>query len=515
MTGKRKILVLIILLAFFTGENIYTQEFGFGLDETGNETTSITEKQFLRVKLGGSLETAFLGYVYDFKSLDKLKIAALGEIITGKVNLSAAGANADAYIGLNLSIKSLYDLGQIYSNTRANTPLIFDEVYLSAFFGQLNIEAGYRKLFWGKADNMGPLDIINPMNFSDLTGIGDIKAMKIARPLLHAVINTSGFSKLEAVFIPNFQGDLFAQDGKWKPSQFSNISMNTETGIFMKLKNHSMYSLMTSILGSNFDSLTANVRNNMESHFSNSPIIFPATDGLEFFQTGIRYSAAFNSFDTGCQYYYGFLPRPSITIDGIDAFLDDLISKNIPPAASYGDPKLLSAVIKYSRFHQIGIDYGRVIFNFNIRAEFAAFITEDLSGNDGTIKNPFLAWSFGFDRDFFKGFNLNIQCNETIRLLSSGIDANPALDFEADTAGTATRFTIIACKKFLNDKLENKITVIWNVENSDCYIIPGIFWTIKDVKAELSAGILAGKEDGELGQYWENSFIKLGLKYTF
>jgi len=70
-------------------------------------------------------------------------------------------------------------------------------------------------------------------------------------------------------------------------------------------------------------------------------------------------------------------------------------------------------------------------------------------------------------------------------------------------------------KRFLRDELETKAIVIWDVENSDCYVIPAVVWTIKDLTAELSAGILAGNEKGGLGQYWENTFVKLAMRYSF
>jgi hypothetical protein len=41
----------------------------------------------------------------------------------------------------------------------------------------------------------------------------------------------------------------------------------------------------------------------------------------------------------------------------------------------------------YTRYHQIGVDYARVIAGFNFRGEFAANITEDLKGDDGGVQS--------------------------------------------------------------------------------------------------------------------------------
>jgi hypothetical protein len=45
-------------------------------------------------------------------------------------------------------------------------------------------------------------------------------------------------------------------------------------------------------------------------------------------------------------------------------------------------PKLV-VTFAYNPCHQIGLDYAPVIAVFNLRAEFAANITEDISGDDG------------------------------------------------------------------------------------------------------------------------------------
>jgi hypothetical protein len=58
---------------------------------------------------------------------------------------------------------------------------------------------------------------------------------------------------------------------------------------------------------------------------------------------------------------------------------------------------------------------------FNLRAELAANITEDIAGDDGAVYNPSLAWSLGFDRSLVAGIRATLQCNETIRLLDKNL----------------------------------------------------------------------------------------------
>jgi hypothetical protein len=188
----------------------------------------------------------------------------------------------------------------------------------------------------------------------------------------------------------------------------------------------------------------------------------------------------------------------------------------------------------YNPYHQIGIDWAQVLFGLNIRAEFAANITEDLDGDNGSIYNPHLAWSLGFDRDLFWGINLNIQCNETIRLMNDKIkndtlldkmisnmpfpldiqDMSP-LDIEADTDMTSTQIIAVLTKSFFRDKLETRIAVFWEIEANDCMLVPSLVWNNNAVSVELSGGFFVGDTDGQFGQYWKNSFVKTVLTYSF
>ena len=323
--------------------------------------------------------------------------------------------------------------------------------------------------------------------------------------MVHLTVNTGALSKLEGVFIPNFAGHRFAQEGRWVPAQYSNMMGTAGSEVSRQLMG-SGFSLQQLIAFSPY----------IYSAFSDFSLEFPSTKNIDYFQAGLRYTTTIGSADIGAQYYYGNLFRPNVTIAGIDEFVKDLIINNSPPSLPPNvNISLISPIIKYNRYHQIGLDYAQILAGFNIRAEAAIFITEDLKGDDGSVQNPFIGWSLGFDRDLFAGINLNIQCNETIRLFNDKIGDNPVLDAEAGTNGTSTRLSIQLSRKFLRDKLETKATAIWDIENSDCYLIPAIIYTSGNMSTELSAGIFTGDTDGELGQYWDNSFIKLGVKFSF
>jgi hypothetical protein len=505
---KNKIIFFILLAG--TALALYAQDFGFESDEDAGKEASGSS---VAVKVNGEAAVEFSPYIHDF---DKQTIS-FWDMVSGKLNFRVTGANVEAYAAFNLNSDAISELWE--EDTRLGelnyTPLIIDEAFLRGYIGPVTIEAGLRKLTWGKADSLGPLDVINPLDYTDLRNLTDIQAIKIARPLFHVSWDMDGFSKIEGVFIPNFTGHRFAEEGRWAPAQYANMRGVVDAEIFGRLA-----PLMALIPPQNA-LVVQNMYSQMAGSFSPE---FPDTSTLEYFQAGLRFTTTVGPADIGAQYFYGNLFRPDFSVAGIDDFLVELVNKNMPllmgtspidPNDIYiGDINKISQ-LKYNRYHQFGLDYAQVLFTLNVRAEVALHLTEDRQGDDGSVRNPFIGWSLGFDRDLFWGINANIQCNETIRLFNNKVGDNPVLDCEAGTDATVTRLTLRISKKFFRDELESKVTCIWGVEDSDGYIIPALIWTVGNMSTELSAGFFTGKESGELGQYWENSFVRAGIKFSF
>jgi hypothetical protein len=466
--------ILFILLIVTAVSTVYSQDFGFGFGFDEEEETASSPQ--VSVKAGGELLLEIMPYFNDLgESVNILDISNHNF----KFNFSLTSAYVDIITSLSINAASVSELWTVDPELKElnYTPRIIDEFFLRLYMGPVNIEAGFRKLTWGRADSGGPLDVTNPIDYSDLRNISDLKARKIARPMLHLTWNLSNFSKLEGVFIPNFYADRFASGGRWAPSQYAGMTEAAASfGIIVE---------------------------------------FPDTTSIKYFQGGLRYTNTIGQADIGVQYYYGNLFRPSFSINGVDAFILDLFTGQYFNSSYTGNPSLLSPQIKYTRYHQLGIDYAQVLFGFNVRAEAAFFLTEDFYGDNGSHRNPFIGWSLGFDRTLFWGININFQCNETIRLFDGKVGDIPYVDTEAGTDMTSTRITVQLSKKFLRDNLETRVSVLWGIEDSDCYIIPAILWTYGNLIFELSAGIFAGDRSGELGQYRDNSFLKLGVKYTF
>ena len=480
---------LLFCLGFFPGLGA-EESFGFGFDgEEEGDSPGLSLP--LSVKIGGGVTAELGAFVRDFNSREKLENTTLGNIFSGDLDFSVSGSAAEAVIKL--------DLKADFQNLRA--VVSFDEAYVRAFFGPVDIEGGLRKLSWGRADSFGPLDVINPLDYSDLTKIANPQDLKISRPMLHVSWRAGDFSKLEGVFLPGFQGQRFDLQGRWAPAQITGLPDKLTSSISSILAG--MPPALAMVAAQNLlqfiDSFDPQALIN-QHYWENS-------SALKFFQGGLRFSTTLGSSDLGLQYYYGRLHRPALGV-GFEGFINT--------ATGDVDPGRLGVWFDYNPYHQIGIDFARVVAGFNIRAELAANITNDFGGDRGDVYNPSVAWSLGFDRDLFLGINLNLQTNETIRLFHDKIGANPFVhDTEDGKQTTSTRITAILSRKFLRDELEIRLAGLWGIEDKDYSFLPGLIWAKNDLSVELRGGFFGGDKEGELGQYRDNHFVKALIKYNF
>jgi hypothetical protein len=444
---KLLVRITVIFMLFCGTFGTFAQDFGFSFDDEDGSGLFSGDGGPLAVSIGGEVSAAMTGFIDDFS--DGTEDVRLGDIFSGKLNFSIESSLAKGVINLKLAPGAVY--------YQASSPVYVDEAYVTAYFNKFDITGGLRKLTWGKADSSGPLDIINPLDSSEIypemADNNNLMGLKIARPMIHVSSRLGQFSKLEGVFVPNFKPVRFAENGRWAPAQF--VSLKPNNG--------------------------------------------PDTTTLDYAQAGLRFTTTMaGAVDIGVQYYYGRLTTPAVDAETV-----------LLPIVTFA----------YNPYHQVGLDYAQVIEGFNLRMELAANITEDLKGDNGSVYNPSLVWSLGFDRDLLAGINLNVQANETIRLMDGHIgSADPAsgnFDIEGGTDNTATRIMATLSRKFIRDELELRAAAVWNIENNDFVVMPALIWTKDAVTIACSGGIFGGDEEGQLGQYYKNNFVKIGITYTF
>jgi hypothetical protein len=400
--------------------------------------------------VGGEVRAAVIAYPGDFSG-GPGKVS-LGNIFSGALKFSAGASGVEAVIALSLT--PVFD--------GAGSPVALDEAYLRGRFGSFTLEAGLLTLTWGKADSLGPLDVINPLDAADLTGLSgldDFASLKIPRPLLHGTYHIGSWTKVEGVFVPWYQpAPLPAADSRWFPPAMK---------------------VMIDMLPSN-----------------TAPSYPGALDSLEYAQGGVRFTTTLGSADLGFQYYYGRLATPAAILSFNASYTLDSIS------------------FEYNPYHQVGLDYAGVIAGFNLRVEGALNLTADLKGDDGQVYNPHAAWSAGFDRTLPGDIMLNLQGSGTARLFNDKLGGNPA-DIEAGTDPTATRIMAALSRSFFRGELEVRLAGIYEIEAEDFLLAPGLTWTKGDISLFFFAAFFGGDREGQFGQYRDNHFLKLGLRTVF
>ncbi|MDR0786008.1 MAG: hypothetical protein LBE74_09055 [Treponema sp.] len=477
--------------------------FGFGFDDGGGVRSSAS----LSVEISGEASAEALVFIDELESASKMKEIELGDIFSGRLNFSAKASNAKAVINLKLS-----------PSRDAASVVAFDEAYICGYFEGLNVEAGLRKLAWGKADSLGPLDVVNPLDYTDLIDLTSMLDRKIAVPMIHMSYGFGAYSKLEAVFVPSFTPQKFAEFGRWTPSQVTTAPGAIKAGASEYIMKTARPALLAA-LGTLNPALIATLADN-------TSYTEPPTEWLKYMQAGLRFTTTFRSADVGVQGYFGRLPRPAFVLKGLTELWnnfdedDERFKTNANDyLTNYLQENSIAGVFDYNYFAQLGFDYAQTLWGFNTRAELALNLTKDLKGDDGEVYNPFIGWSLGFDRDVaVKGlalFNVNLQVNENVRLFSDKINDNRALDTEAGSNDTSTRITLIASRKFFRDKFEANFTGLWSVEDMDFYLIPGLGWTNENLAVNLYGGFFLGDSDGELGRYHNNNFVRMTMTYTF
>jgi hypothetical protein len=497
------VLILLFCPLLFCPLIAGAQDFWLEGEEEDSPVPEISTGKF-GLRTGGEISGELLMFPYELSG-GRAGEADWGNLVSAKINLDASAPNAEAALHFKLSPR-IVDMTA--SGESFWTPPFIDELYIRAFLGPLTLETGLRKLAWGRADVQGPLDVTNPLDYTDLTNVEDTMGRKIARPMIHASLPLGGASKLEGVFIPNFQGHRYTLDSedRWYPTAIAAGRRDDMIGGLIG-------GLAQFVPASSLPAITSALQN-AATGMNITQTNLSGTGGLTYAQGGLRFTTTLGPADLGFQYYSGFLFRPSLTIKGADELFISAAGNPSSLAAIISSTPPLSPLLTYNRYHQIGLDYTQVIFDFSFRAELAAHITGDLKGNDGGIYNPSLAWSAGFDRDLF-GFTFFVEADESIRLLDSKVRSNPALDTEGGVPLTSTAIIARISRNFFQDKLELKFGLLWNVETSDLYLMPSAGYTMGDLEAVLSGGIFAGKDGGELSQYRNNGYIKTALTYSF
>ena len=491
-------------LLLFGGAEAGAQEFGFGAEASEAATAAIG------AKIGGSLSFSMLAFPLELADGDFSDSAALPE---ARIRIEASGAKSDAFLGVRLDETALTD----------NPADILDEAWLRIYAGRTTIQGGLMRVFWGRMDGLSVLDVLNPRDLSDLT-VRSENDRKIAVPMLKITQPLGERASAELVYLPWFEGDRIAASGSWVPAALASGQAALKAAMagqlynaykasawaaayaaaysqYMTATNNAAYSNTSAIaaadaaVASADASLRAQAASEADAALAN-PFASPDTKRLDYGQAGLRLSAGLGGVDLGLQYFYGYLTTPAFDMN--------------PASIAAAGGKI---PVSWNRYHQLGFDMAAVLAGFNLRLEAGANLTEDLSGDDPLVYNPAIVWAAGFDRDLFAGINLNLQAMGKVRLNHDKITS--PLDVEYGSDLTATRIAALLSRSFAQERVKLELLGMLGLEQADYLVEPGIVFVFGDAEVALRGRYFGGDSAGDLGQFRDQSYVNLSLKYQF
>ena len=235
----------------------------------------------------------------------------------------------------------------------------------------------------------------------------------------------------------------------------------------------------------------------------------PDMHNIKYGQYGIRLSGSAGPVDMAGQYYFGHYKTPSIDVDAMVA--NALAGKS------------LADCVHYDPVHIFGIDLGTAIAMFNLKSEFAYYMTGDFKGTDPAVHNNSIQWVMGFDVDIpLNNINVNIQNLGAWTLGFKKVkenNENGKFDMDWNTAEKSTNNKLIVniSDSWLHENLTDSLTCIWGIEHNDFVIIPKLRYRIKDELYVEGTGayVYAANKKSEFSNWKNNHFVQASLEYRF
>lgn len=443
-----KTIVALFILIVFSTALAFGQQDGFS-DIFGAEGAegSSEDSDFMKViisgEIGVSLKT-FLddGVDSDFSAIPQLNldiIPSAGDL-EGLARLKLDGSDMDS----NIAVED-----------------ILEELYLRYFFSAGYIEAGLKKVEWGKGDGIHVIDPINPLNQSDGV-VPDINEMKdpVNMVKLNFYLGANGL--IELVYLPIFKGYTIADEGRWALVDMAELPNLTIREI----------------------------------------------GGLSGSTAALRYTTSLGAFDLGIQYYYGYKPEPGYKIE------TELTGPNPYDPADY----TISTELVYTRAHLFGLEAGAAAGPFTFRAEAGYWLTEDLDGDQPELYNNSMVFLAGVDFTI-PGTTLfvSLQATESYVLDYKDLTATD-VDFLAayDDKPTTTSIIPAVDFPFAREKFKLRLGGIYLVEANGWMAAPELFcYPVDDMEISLSGQFFGGEKDSFYKIWKDNGNISLGFKYVF
>ena len=226
-----------------------------------------------------------------------------------------------------------------------------------------------------------------------------------------------------------------------------------------------------------------------------------------FGQWAARIEQTGKPVDWSLSYFDGFDLFPDISLDQVG-------------------PTSVDLLLKHHRIRVIGGDAATTLGRYGLRAEAAYTFTEDPSGRDPRVKNPFFFLVIGGDRTFLEYLNVNLQYlfryvfhHRPARDIPDPLERSVAIE-EAAISNQVDRvehgFSLRVSHKWLHETLEGEVAAVLFFTRLDFVVRPKLTYALTDRwKVTVGADIFRGDPQSFLGRLRDNSTAYAELRWSF
>lgn len=443
----------------------FEQESGFGGESAGDmEKTPWEQAQPEKrspFEFSGNFRNLFTGDIRDDNEFedDNFNHAALQ--LEGKYDFNP---NLYAVLGVDLNHFAYRNGG----DWEGDVDLRFWNAYLNFSGTSYNLRVGNQIVKWGKADEVGPLDLVNPEDYREGL-LQDRSDRKVPVPMINLEL-FKGVYKLQGVFIPFFEkSDIDIVGRNWA-------------------------------LFDHYKEEVGNFRTEEEDY----------PNSLENSGAGTRFSGTIANLDYGFYYLHNRDSLPSIdSLIVPPGFPLPVTSNSIKDLARFAHTTGQPIRLKYDRRHIGGVDFETTLGDFGVRGEFAyiskkSFLTNELE----SISKPMIQYVLGADYNGPRSFYINLQFAQSI-----------ILDYEDKILFSEKYNNVIngkITKGILDDNVELSFRYLYGITEGDCYYNPAVilkYW--QNVTFEIGAEFVDGPENTLLGVFENNDEVYVILEWYF
>jgi len=349
----------------------------------------------------------------------------------------------------------------LYLYNADSLQLTLREVYMDMYFKHFDLRIGKQQVVWGKADGVFITDIVSPLNLSEflLPDFDEIRTGVIATKLDYYIAN----STLEAIWIPQFTPTI-------RPNATS------------------IWYIQPDFLAS-------------PTYDWSKSTIDPSLENSELF---FKWSAMSSKVDFEIMGGYAWDDNPTMHIQ--KTF--EVNTSTTPPSS------VLTGITISPQYHRLKIaggSFSTEIKGIIFRGEGAYysgkyFQTEDPLATDALIQKNYLNYVAGLD------FNIGSVKLSTQFIQKYILEYNENIS-ENEFHNTAT---FMARYDMMRETLHLELFSYIGLSDNDALIRPKITYDFDDSFSMLLGGnVFVGEQEGQFGQYQDNSMIYTKIKYNF